>query len=200
MTPDRIEPDAGGGMPSRPAAGDFEQRLSCLLDGELEAGECRALLERLRRDEEACRRWSLLGCVGDAMRSAEVASWHSDGFVSRVASAIEREPTVLAPSATKRGVAARRWLVPGAGVAAAAALLMAIGLPTQRTAAPDSSTVRAPLPSTNVAAVAAPGQIERSPALERYLAAHRELADPTLMPSSTPYVRTSAVMPATEAR
>ena len=200
MNPDRIEPDVGAGMPSRPAAGDFGQRLSCLLDGELEPGECRALLERLRHDEEACRRWALLGCVGDAMRSAEVASWHSDGFASRVASALEREPTVLAPSATKRGGAVRRWLVPGAGAAAAAAVLLAIGLPTQRTAAPEVTTAGAPLPSTNVAAVVAPGQIERSPALERYLAAHRELAEPTLMPSSTPYVRTSAVMPAPEAR
>lgn len=200
MNPERIRPNGGAAMPSQQAAGDFGQRLSCLLDGELENAECRVLLERLRHDEEACRRLALLGCVGDAIRSAEVASWHSDRFVSRVAKALEREPTVLAPSATKRGSAVRRWLVPGAGAAAAAALLVAIGLPTQRTAAPGTTTARAPLPTTNVAAAVAPGQIERSPALERYLAAHRELAEPTLMPSSTPYVRTSAVMPAPEAR
>jgi hypothetical protein len=58
----------------------------------------------------------------------------------------------------------------------------------------------APLPVTKVAAAGGTAQIERSPALERYLAAHRELAAPTVMPSSTPYVRTSAAMPASQGR
>jgi hypothetical protein len=48
--------------------------------------------------------------------------------------------------------------------------------------------------------VQAPVQIDRSPQLERYLAAHRELSEPTLMPNSTPYVRTSGAVLQQEGR
>jgi len=55
-------------------------------------------------------------------------------------------------------------------------------------------------PATTVAKAEVPVQIDRSPQLERYLAAHRELAEPTLMPHSTPYVRTSGAMLMQEGR
>jgi hypothetical protein len=42
--------------------------------------------------------------------------------------------------------------------------------------------------------------IARLPALERHLAAHRELADSSLMPNSTPYVRTSGALLVQEGR
>jgi hypothetical protein len=51
---------------------------------------------------------------------------------------------------------------------------------------------KAPPAATTTAAAAPPAVVvDRSPQLERYLAAHRELADATVMPYSTPYVRTS---------
>jgi sigma-E factor negative regulatory protein RseA len=186
-------PDVGNGD----ACG---RRLSCLLDGELEAGECRELLERLRSDEDACRRWAMFSCVGDALRSSDVASWHVAGFTARVAAAVEREPTVLAPGALPARPRLRRWLVPGAGAAAAAAVLIAIGVPSRQTNSPEAvaalSPPTVPVVSTDGKAL----QIDRSPLLERYLAAHRELAQPTLMPYSTPYVRTSGALQLQEAR
>ena len=187
-------PEQGVAAPR--AADDCAQRLSCLLDGELEPGECRALVERLRDDSEARRRWVLLNCVGDAMRSAEVAAWHSEPFVARVAAALEREPTVLAPVASAHP-AVRRWLLPGAGAAAAAAVLIAVVLPARQTLAPEAMVARAP---AVLPAAAAPAEVVRSPQLERYLAAHRELAEPSLMPNSTPYVRTSVAVPMQEGR
>jgi sigma-E factor negative regulatory protein RseA len=200
MNPNRINP--GRSAPAS-QAGDAEecaQRLSALLDGELDAQGCAALVERLRHDEEACRTWALLNCVGDAMRSADVASFHSESFAARFAAALEREPTVLAPAALPRRSAVRRWLLPGAGAAVAAAVLIAVGLPSRQGASPETTIAKAPpAPATTV--VAAPGPvIDRSPQLERYLAAHRELADATLMPHSTPYVRTSGALPAQEER
>ena len=179
---------------------DLELQLSSLLDGEVDDAACRSLLERLRQDGEAGRNWELMHCVGDAMRSSDVASWHRPGFVSKVAAALEQEPTVLAPAALPRA-GLRRWMLPGAGVAVAAAVLLAVGLPRGQSVAPVD--LAGSSPSSLQVRAAAPGgpiQIERSPALERYLAAHRELADPTVMPFSTPYVRTSGAILTQEGR
>jgi negative regulator of sigma E activity len=200
MNPDRMNPGKSA-VPPESSADDCAERLSCLLDGELDAEACRALVDRLGHDEGACRQWRLLNCVGDAMRSADVASWHSERFVSRVSAALEGEPTVLAPAPLLRRVAVRRWLLPGAGAAAAAAVLIAVGLPSRQVSSPEATVAQAPAaPATTVAKAEVPVQIDRSPQLERYLAAHRELAEPTLMPHSTPYVRTSGAMLMQEGR
>lgn len=195
MNPNRIEPRAS--QADKPAD-DCSLLMSCLLDGELDSDDCRALVERLRSDPEACREWARLNCVGDAMRSPEVAAWHSGGFVSRVSAALESEPTVLAPAARPARSSARRWLLPGAGAAIAAAVLIAVGLPKGQ--APTSESFAVSAPAATLASAGAPAQIDRSPRLERYLAAHRELAEPTLMPDSTPYLRTSAAVRPQEGR
>jgi hypothetical protein len=181
---------------SEGARDDIDQTLSSLLDGEVDESTCRSVLERLGGDGGGRRRWELLSCVGDAMRSAEVAAWHRPGFVDRVAAALEHEPTVLAPAALPPRRAMRRLLVPGVGIAAAAAaVLLAVGLPSVRPDAPAAVAVGPPVGLQARASLpAGAGDIARSPVLERYLAAHRELADPTVMPYSTPYVRTSGAI------
>jgi hypothetical protein len=201
MNPDRQTiSSAGGAMTEHGAGRDLGQRLSCLLDGEADGEECRAVLERLREDDDARRQWAALSCVGDALRSSDVAAWHSETFVARVATALEREPTVLAPAALAPRPGLRRWLLPAAG-AAAAAVLVAVGLPSQQQASPDALAVKMQTaPAAAVAEASAPILIDRSPVLERYLAAHRELSEPTLMPNSTPYLRTSGAVLTAESR
>jgi len=200
MNPDRINPARSAARSSGDEVDDCAQRLSALLDGELDADQCTTLVERLRQDQAAGDTWAMFNCVGDAMRSADVASFHSAGFVARVAAALEREPTVLAPAGLSQRPAVRRWLLPGAGAAAAAAVLLVVGLPWRQATLSETSVAKAPTgPATAV--VAAPASvIDRSPQLERYLAAHRELAEPTVMPHSTPYVRTSGALLVQEAR
>jgi negative regulator of sigma E activity len=195
MSPEKIDPRASAG-----SSGECGELLSCLLDGELDEKQCEALIERLRRDDEACRRWALLNCAGDALRSSDVAAWHSAGFVARVTAALRDEPTVLAPVTRPARSRLRRWALPGAGAAAAAALLVAIGVPTAPRNEPDALVARAPATAPVVAAIDAPVRIDRSPALERYLAAHRELAEPSLMLNATPYLRTSGALYPQEAR
>lgn len=196
MNPDRISPARSAGAPPGDVeAHEYAQRLSALLDGELDAEESKSLVERVGRDEEACRLWERLSCVGDAIRSAEVASFHSHGFVARVAEALRREPTVLAPIALPGRPTMRRWLLPGAGAAVAAAVLIAVGLPARQDASPAATVARSTSePATRVVVASPAAVVERSPQLERYLAAHRELAEPSLMPHSTPYVRTSGTV------
>jgi hypothetical protein len=199
MNPERSE-HGERGMRTDRGADDCAQRLSCLLDGELDAADCQALLEQMRHDPQGWRKWSELSCVGDALRSSEVAAWHSDAFVGRVAAALEREPVVLAPAALKSPSGGRRWLLPGAGAAAAAVLLLAVGLPSRQDHSPAVAGAAPVAAPAAVAVVSGPLQIDRSPVLERYLAAHRELAEPTLMPYSTPYVRTSGALLLQETR
>ena len=200
MNPDPINPGRSSMAAHDRESDDCAQRLSALLDGELDADGCRALVERLHDDEDACRTWALLNCVGDAMRSADVAAYHSAGFVARVSAALEREPTVLAPAALPPRSTVRRWLLPGAGAAAAAAVLIAVGLPSRQAATPEATIAKAPAATATAVASAPQPVIDRSPQLERYLAAHRELADATVMPYSTPYVRTSGAVLMQEGR
>lgn len=176
------------------------ERMSCLLDGELDDARCDALIERLRRDPAACRRWALLSCAGDALRSSDVAAWHSGSFVERVSAALRDEPTVLAPAAQPARSHLRRWALPGAGAVGAAAVLLAIGLPTATRHDAAVTAASTPAATPVVAAAEAPVQIDRSPVLERYLAAHRELAEPALMLNATPYLRTSSALHAPEGR
>jgi sigma-E factor negative regulatory protein RseA len=194
MNPDRTNPAGSAARSNGDQIDDCAQRLSALLDGELDADQCKALVEHLRQDQDACQTWAIFNCVGDAMRSADVASFHSTSFVARVSAELEREPTVLAPAGLPQRSAVRRWLLPGAGAAAAAAVLIVVGLPWRQATLSETSVAKAPSgPATAV--VAAPATvIDRSPQLERYLAAHRELAEPTVMPNSTPYVRTSGAL------
>jgi hypothetical protein len=75
-----------------------------------------------------------------------------------------------------------------------------VGLPSRQGASPEATIAKAS-PTQATAVVAAPAAVvDRSPQLERYLAAHRELAEPTLMPHSTPYVRTSGTVLMQEGR
>jgi len=82
---------------------------------------------------------------------------------------------------------------------AAAAVPIAVGFPSRQASSPEAVASSTP-PAPTLAAVQAPVQVDRSPQLERYLAAHRELSEPMLMPNSTPYVRTSGALLQQEGR
>lgn len=201
MNAEKRDPDGWDTAIHAGGADECARRLSCLLDGELDEPSCQQVFDELRRNEDACRQWSMLNCVGDSLRSAEVAACHSEGFVARVAAALEKEPTVLAPAAGRQPIDLRRWLLPGAGAATAAAVLLVVGLPSrQLDEAKAVAQAGKAVPVASVAVVPGPVQVDRSPLLERYLMAHRELAEPTLMPYSTPYVRTSGAVYPQETR
>lgn len=170
--------------------------LSCLLDGELEPDRCDQALERLRRDAQALRDWELMSIASDALHSSEVAAWHRADFAQRLRGALDAEPTVLAPRPSRHHW--QRWVGTGAAVAAAGALVF-VGMAQLQSRVDGPATIAKaeaqPQPIT-IAAPAVPPEplVERLPAMERYLAAHRELARPAVMPDATPYLRTSATV------
>lgn len=188
------------------------ETLSCLIDGELDPAECAKLLGRLGADHVARREWLLLHVAGDALRSSDVACLQSDRFLLRMGAALEGEPPIVAPRASRdRARLVRRVVLPGAAVAAAAAMLAVIVVPQLRGDAPGTTQTAAALAAQNASASAqaapaaaplvpvaatpaagAPNEIRRLAELEAYLAAHRELAGGSMMPRTAPYLRASA--------
>ncbi|GIL04626.1 anti-sigma factor [Betaproteobacteria bacterium PRO7] len=189
------------------------ETLSCLIDGELDPAECAKLLGRLGVDHAARREWLLLHVAGDALRSSDVACLQSDRFLLRMGAALEGEPPIVAPRAGRdRARLVRRVVLPGAAVAAAAAMLAVIVVPQLRGDAPGTTqTATAPavqsastsaqtaapaaaplVPVAATPAAGAPNEIRRLAELEAYLAAHRELAGGSMMPRTAPYLRASA--------
>lgn len=187
-----------------PLAGET---LSCLIDGELEPAECAKLLGRVGADRTARREWLLLHVAGDALRSSDVACLQSDRFLLRMGAALEAEPPIIAPRARRdRTRLVRRVVLPGAAVAAAAAMLAVIAVPqlrgdssvttqtqtqTANRAAPVAPVAAPLVPVAATPASGAANEIRRLAELEAYLAAHRELAGGSMMPRTAPYLRAS---------
>lgn len=180
---------------------DFEH-LSSLIDGELDAHEADAVLDALCRDPQLQRHWSDLQLVGDALRSAEVAACHADGFCDRVRKSLSSEPTVLAPRRRARP-AWRRYSVSGLAVAASVAAVAFVAVPLMRAPAPDAMAqkqlpVTAPVVASTTAPASSPAEakaaaaIANARALDPYFAAHRELTGGSPLPRAAAYLRPSA--------
>jgi sigma-E factor negative regulatory protein RseA len=85
-------------------------RISALMDGELDETAAGAAIEAAQREGEAGEAWRTYHLIRDAMTDTRVLS---EGFDARMAKRLAAEPTVLAPPARRRVVAkpeARRWM------------------------------------------------------------------------------------------
>ncbi|MCS6786671.1 MAG: sigma-E factor negative regulatory protein [Thiobacillaceae bacterium] len=139
------------------------ERLSALLDGELDAHETSLCLRRLGHDAALSRQWAEYCLIRDALRGEALVQ---PGLCRRVHAALAQEPTILAPM--RRRSERRRWLR-GAGLVAAAA---AVGGLTWMlwTAAPQSEAMSPQTESASVETMTA-----HHP-LQPYLAAHQDFA------------------------
>jgi negative regulator of sigma E activity len=192
-----------------PAPDDSDlERLSAWLDGELDPGQDGAMLERLKADPALRARFEWFNLAGDALRSHDVAACHRPQVVDRVRQALRTEPVRFAPGALA-GAWLRRHLATGMTVAAAAGMLAVVALPQLRytdagapgpVAAAPAPVRAAPAGGAGPMAVLA-GSVQpagakvvatRSPQLEAYFRAHRELAASGVMPSAAAYIRMSA--------
>jgi len=153
------------------------EAMSRLIDGELDAGGCRELFERLGRDDEARRNWVLLNIACDAVRSSETAALHSTGFVSRLSVALAAEPVVLAPRAVvRRQTLVRRFVLPTTAIAAAAAVLAVVAVPQLRGVQTTEPIVAQAAGVATMPMQDQKDDLVRSPVFEAYLEAHRNSA------------------------
>ena len=170
------------------------ERISSLVDGELDRAEAEALVSSLCANTSLLQKWRELHRVGDALRSTEVAAFDDSSFCSKVSALIAAEPTVLAPRRSSGAHPIRRYWVPGVAVAASIAAIGFIAVPLLRAPEPIALAQKA-APAAAIATVPAepvrraPAAIANARALDAYFSAHRELTGGSAMPRATAYLR-----------
>ena len=195
-----------------------DERLSSLLDGELSEMERHQALDALERDADLHQRWQRYQLMSDAIRR-NLPDHVDNQFSARVMAALESEPTILAPPATKsRAVSAglnRRFA--GLAVAASVAVVAVLGVqglyqedptaatgtqqvaksevPGNRFVQADKSPVLNPKVnvSSQVAQVAAERRVtprkDFDPRLNKYLVNHNQQAAHAGFQGMMPYAR-----------
>ncbi len=102
----------------------MKDKLSAMLDGDLDDHSCAPVLDRIERDPELKAQWETYCLIGDVLRGEPR---HGGGLTARVMANIESEPTVLAPSPRRQAPendALSRVLMP---IAASVMGILAVG-------------------------------------------------------------------------
>jgi sigma-E factor negative regulatory protein RseA len=197
-------------MSSEAMKGSAEgERLSALVDGELDGPATEAACRLWKHDAQARSIWHAYHLIGDVLRSDDLASEASrdERFLLSLRARLAAEPVVLAPAPLPASMAARarsasRWMLPSA---VAAALLLVAGtftiLRSDNLApanAPTLALADAAAPAAVVATdlaepVTMNGKVIRDARLDRYLAAHKQFSGSTALGLPSAFLRAATV-------
>ena len=156
----------------------MKDRISALMDGELDDKAAGQMIELLGRDREALDTWRSYHLISDALRDDPLLS---AGFSARVSAQLEKEPTVLAPNRLQSQP--KTWYALAASVAGFA-LVGWLGFAPQQTAV-------VPVAQAPKAVVAPKPQIVPLPSgTNDYLLAHQGYSPRVSLQGMAPYVRT----------
>ena len=163
----------------------MKEKLSALIDGELQSDSLHAHLGRLRADPELRGAWDTYHLIGDALRGQI-----SPAIADRVVARLREEPTVLAPRPGKGPSRRLGWYAMSAAASVAAvAFVVWTAFPgwraePQLAGGPDAAPDAAPV--ALISSVVAPAEIEN------YLLAHRPYSHTSAMQGIAPYGRSVA--------
>lgn len=164
----------------------MKDKISALMDGELEQGEVDGQLKALREGGEALETWRRYHLISDSLHDTAVLS---SGFSARFAERLAKEPTVLAPaSIPPRPQKSRMWIP----VSAMAASLAAVAFVGSMSSQFFNSEVQ-PLAQVKPAERAKPAALTVVPmpgAVNDYLLAHQNYSPRSTLQGVAPYVRT----------
>ena len=156
----------------------MKDRISALMDGELDDKAAAQLIETLGRDGEALDTWRTYHVISDALRDDPLLS---QGFSARVSAQLAKEPTVLAPNRLQ--AQPKIWYALAASVAGFA-LVGWLGFAPQQTAV-------VPVAQAPKAVAEAKPQIVPLPSgTDDYLLAHQGFSPRVSLQGVAPYVRT----------
>ncbi len=197
----------------------LDERISALMDGAMHAQECAGAVQRVLADPDGLRVWHSYHVVGDALRSAELASAGSDhAFWEKLSHTLAQEPGrpewgtggVMNPSAVDQSsltlvpemprnpirVAAnapvwRRKLLVGA---ACSALVAVVGLglrsQTETLGGQQLATQATPQATQELAVVEGDGGVMlRDPNLDALMAAHQQLGGHSALQAPSGFLR-----------
>lgn len=163
----------------------MKTRISALMDGELESHEIAEAFRELKRNGELRSEWCDCHLIGAALRGERELNIN---VAAKVMSAIDLEPTVMAPGSRPRP----EWRVPAlalaasaAGVALVAWLALVPGseaVPVRQAVAVKSGPAVAPMVENS----------QSTPRLQEYLVAHQAYAPGGAMVGGARNIRTVA--------
>jgi sigma-E factor negative regulatory protein RseA len=153
----------------------MKDKLSALMDGELDDKSAAEVIQALGKDHEAVRTWRTYQLISDAMRESRLLS---ADFSARFSERLAEEPTVLAPRALQ--TPSRPWFA----LSAAAAVLAAVGLVGWMAFAPQPQVAPAPVAESK------PNLVPLPSAANDYLLAHQGFSPRVSLQGMAPYVRT----------
>ena len=155
----------------------MKERLSELMDGELDDKSAAEVIKALGSDREAVRAWRTYQLISDAMRESRLLS---ADFTARFSERLADEPTVFAPRAMQSE--SRKWLAMSAAASVAAVALVAwvafAPQPELKSAAPLAQAE----PTPNI--------VPLPSAANDYLLAHQGFSPRVSLQGMAPYVRT----------
>ena len=173
-------------------AEEKKEWVSALADGELTGNELKRGLDAMRQDTQLLASWSRYHLIRDALHS-NLEEHVVPDLSLRVATALEREPVLLAPQRSPRP-----WLRHAAGLAVAASVtgvaILGISHMNDETG-PGSVSIAANQPQDYVrleqplATATADPKVSNSEHLAPYLVNHNEYAVSSGMHGMLPYVR-----------
>jgi sigma-E factor negative regulatory protein RseA len=161
-------------------------RLSALMDGELDGREAQSVIVRLKDDSELRIRWDDFHLVRDALRGEPMLS---SSFNERLSKRLADEPTVLAPRRllprTRRAVT---YTMSAAASVAAAALVLSVAMSPSGgdNAGSKFATVGPALPP----APPMPASLPYDGNLNELLLAHQIYSPSTALQGVVGYIRT----------
>jgi sigma-E factor negative regulatory protein RseA len=156
----------------------MNERLSVLMDGELDDKSAAAAIQVLGSEREARDAWRTYHMIGDLMRGSAPLS---ADFSARIAWKLAGQPTALAPGRVKPQP--RRWFT----ASALAASFAAVALVGWLAFAPQPLVAPAPLAEVKLEA---PVMVPMPTAANDYLLAHQGFSPRVSLQGMAPYVRT----------
>ena len=180
------------------------EKISVLMDGELDQHESQGQLKRLKADPDLTRGWHTYHLIGDAMRGERPLS---AGFHERLAARMAAEPTILAPQRSPKRRAAAYALSAAASISAMALVGWVAFVNHPQAPAPQiaqtpvaapsvvtAATPPAPAPQPQLASVSSEGK------MNEYLIAHQEFSPSTAIQGLAPYIRSVSTTQPTQGR
>ncbi|HET9404990.1 MAG TPA: sigma-E factor negative regulatory protein [Burkholderiales bacterium] len=167
-------------------------KISALMDGELDEHQTRQLLVRLKQDEELLQSWHTFHLIGDALRGEHPLS---HDFDRRLTARLAGEPTVIGRrrNVTKRVVT---YALSAAASLTAIALVGWVAL-SDNPLGPQPELAKAPKPPAVAAPSAQLASVPSEGTMNEYLIAHQEFSPSTAIQGLAPYIRSvSSTQPA----
>jgi sigma-E factor negative regulatory protein RseA len=200
-----METDMSGDLKRDPAA---LERLSALVDGELDADAAAQVCGHWRESVEARASWHAYQVIGDVLRSDDLARdpARDASFLHALRVRLHDEPVVLAPAPLAAPVRRTRWSWKASSAVAASVVVIAgaavvLSRSPADVAVATVSVAPAPVQQANPIVVAAEpqplvasGKLIRDARLDRYLAAHKQFAGSSALGVPSGYLRNATAI------